>query len=139
MRVTSFFSFFDIVFHPIRDTFYCKLHWLNVSKLLSWRCVLCVSVCPSPIRLFVYACVRKLCLQKTSPQKLLTGFLPNFTGMFLRWSSFKFTQTQLCSMKNSGCHGNQSKKPLKIFSQTTNWIALLFCSNVPQIEVYRIP
>ena len=43
-------------------------------------------------------------------------------------------------MKNSGCHGNQSKKPLKILSsQTTNWIALLFCRNVPYIEVYRIP
>ena len=42
-------------------------------------------------------------------------------------------------MKNFGCHGNQSKKPLKIFSQTTNWIALLFCRNVPYIEVYRIP
>ena len=43
-------------------------------------------------------------------------------------------------MKNSGCHGDQSKKPLKIFfSQTTNWIALLFCMNVPYIEVYRIP
>ena len=34
-------------------------------------------------------------------------------------------------MKNSGCHGAQSKKPLKIFSQITNWIALLFCRNVP--------
>ena len=43
-------------------------------------------------------------------------------------------------MKNSGCHGNQSKKPVKIFySQATNWIALLFCRNVPEIEVYRIP
>ena len=43
-------------------------------------------------------------------------------------------------MKNSGCHGDQSKKPLKIFSsQTTDWIALLFCRNVPYIEVYRIP
>ena len=31
------------------------------------------------------------CVQKTS-QTLLTGFLPNFTGMFLRWSSFKFLQ-----------------------------------------------
>ena len=29
-------------------------------------------------------------LQKISPQKLSTGFLRNFTGMFLRWSSFKF-------------------------------------------------
>ena len=39
----------------------------------------------------VGVCVRKLFLQKTS-QKLLTGFLRNFTGMFLRWSSFKFLQ-----------------------------------------------
>ena len=37
-------------------------------------------------------CVRKLFLQKTSPQKLLTGFLQNFTGMFFTWSSFKFLQ-----------------------------------------------
>ena len=40
----------------------------------------------------VRACVRKLFLQKTSPQKLLIGFLRNFTGMFLRWTSFKFLQ-----------------------------------------------
>ena len=45
-----------------------------------------LCVCPC-IRL----CVRKLFLQKTS-QKLLTGFLRNFTGMFLRCSSFKFLQ-----------------------------------------------
>ena len=31
-----------------------------------------------------YACVCKLFLLKTFPQKLLTGFLPNFTGIFLR-------------------------------------------------------
>ena len=43
------------------------------------------SVRPLSIRC---ACVRKLCLQKTSPQKLLTGFLQNFTGMFLS-NSFK--------------------------------------------------
>ena len=44
-------------------------------------------------RPFVYPCVcfRKLFHENTS-QKLLTGFLPNFTGMFLRWSSFKFLQ-----------------------------------------------
>ena len=30
-------------------------------------------------------------------------------------------------MNNSGCHGNQSKKPLKIFSsQTAYWIAFFF-------------
>ena len=34
------------------------------------------------VRSSVRVCVRKLFLQKTSPQKLLTGFLPNFTGMF---------------------------------------------------------
>ena len=41
---------------------------------------------------FARACIRKLFIEKTSPQKHLTGFLPNFTGMFLRWSSFKFLQ-----------------------------------------------
>ena len=49
------------------------------------------SVRPS-VRPSVCACVRKLFLQKTSPQKQLTGFLRNFTGMFLKWSSFKFLQ-----------------------------------------------
>ena len=29
---------------------------------------------------WVHACISKLFLSKTSPQKLLTGFLPNFTG-----------------------------------------------------------
>ena len=51
--------------------------------------VIPLSVCLSA-RLFGCPCVCKLFLQRTSPQKLLTGFLPNFTGMFLRWSSFKF-------------------------------------------------
>ena len=31
-----------------------------------------------------HACVCKLFLQKTSPLKQLTGYLLNFTGMFLR-------------------------------------------------------
>ena len=78
------------------------------------------------VRPFFCTCVCKLFLQKTSLQKLLTGFLPNFTGMFLSWSSFHSFKL-LCSMKNSGCLGNQSKKSLKIFSsQTTNWIALFY-------------
>ena len=51
-----------------------------------------VSVVRQSVCLSVHACVRKPFLQKTSPQKLLTGFLRNFTGMFLRWSSFKFLQ-----------------------------------------------
>ena len=53
--------------------------------------VVCPSVSPS-VRACLGVCVRKLFLQKTSPHKPLTGFLPNFTGMFLRWSSFKFLQ-----------------------------------------------
>ena len=51
-----------------------------------------VSVMHPSIHLFVLACLCKLFLQKTSPEKLMTGLLPNFTGMFLRWSSFKFLQ-----------------------------------------------
>ena len=31
------------------------------------------------------------------------------------------------------------KKLLKIFSQTINWIVLLFCRYAPLIECYRIP
>ena len=46
----------------------------------------------SVVRPFVRACLRKLFLQKTSPQKLLTGFLRNFLEMFLRWSCLKFIQ-----------------------------------------------
>ena len=41
------------------------------------------------------ACVCKLFLLKTFPQKLLTGFLPNFTGMFLnRGQTLFFTVTE---------------------------------------------
>ena len=51
-------------------------------------CPLSVSLSVRPL---VRAYVHKLLLQETS-QKLLTGFLPDFTGMFLRWSSFKLLQ-----------------------------------------------
>ena len=73
------------------NLFWEKKKMLVTSELLSWRCVrrasVCRLVCPS-----MRACVRKLFLQKTSPQKLLTGFLRNFTGMFPMWSHFKFLQ-----------------------------------------------
>ena len=45
-----------------------------------------MALCPLVVRPWS---VRNRFLQKRSPQKLLTGFLPNFTEMFLRWSSFK--------------------------------------------------
>ena len=67
--------------HFLLFTLCFKLHWPKASELLSWQCVCCVSVRPY---------FRKLFLHKTSPRKLLTGFLRHFTGMFLRWSSFKF-------------------------------------------------
>ena len=54
----------------------------KASELLSWHCVCCASIC-SLVRAF---------LNFSSPQKLLTGFLPNFTRKLLRWSSFKFIQ-----------------------------------------------
>ena len=70
----------------------CKIQFLpKASELLSWPCVRRPSVHPS-VHPFVRVCVCKLLLQKTFPLKLLTGFLPNITGMFLRWSCFKFLQ-----------------------------------------------
>ena len=57
-------------------------------------CAVRPSIWPS-VCLAVRPCVRASVIssfKKTSPQKLLTGFLQNFTGMFLRWSSYKFLQ-----------------------------------------------
>ena len=55
-----------------------KLWYLFLtSELVSWCCV-------------HRAWVSKLFHLKTSHQKLLTGFLLNFTGMLLKWSSLKF-------------------------------------------------
>ena len=51
-----------------------------------------VSVMRLSVRSSMHTCVCKLFLQKTSPQKLLTGFLRHFTGSHLRWSPFKFLQ-----------------------------------------------
>ena len=49
-----------------------------------------MALCPTCVRPFVHPSVNSSF--KTSPQKLLTGFIRNFIGMFLRWSSFKFLQ-----------------------------------------------
>ena len=62
--------------HP--PSFY--LHWPKASEPLSWHSVCHASIC---------LCVCKHFLWKPFSQKLSTGFLPNFTGMFLRLSSFK--------------------------------------------------
>ena len=54
-------------------------------------------------------CVVKLFLSQTS-QKLLTGFLPNFTGMFLRQVYNVSTPLQ----KNQACGAIQALKHLQI-------------------------
>ena len=64
-----------------------------LAPLAKGQQAIVMALCPSCVRpLSVHPCVRKPFLQKTFPQKLLTGFLRKFTGMFLRWSSFKFLQ-----------------------------------------------
>ena len=50
-----------------------------------------MAFCLSCVRPFICMCIHKLFLAKT-PQKLLTGFLPNFMGMFLKWAAFRFLQ-----------------------------------------------
>ena len=77
---------------------------------------LCLSCVRLLVRPSVRECVRKLFLQKTS-QKLWTGFLPNFTGMFLRWSSFKFLQI-IVFYEEFWVLWDQSKKPLTISQMT---------------------
>ena len=67
------------------------------------------SYCNGIVHPSVRVCVHKLFLLKTSPQRLLTGFLPNFTEMFLRWSSFKFFQI-IVFHEEFWFYGNQSKK-----------------------------
>ena len=66
-----------------------------LAPLAEGQRAIVMALCPSCVRPSVRACVRasvNFFLKKTSPQKLLTGFLPNFTGMFIWWSSFKFLQ-----------------------------------------------
>ena len=50
-----------------------------LAPLAKGQRAIVMALCPSSVRPSVLACVRKLFLQKTS-QKLLTGFLRNFTG-----------------------------------------------------------
>ena len=55
-----------------------------LAPLAEGQQAIVMALCLSCVHPFVRAGVRKLFLQKTSPQKLLTGFLPNFTRMFHR-------------------------------------------------------
>ena len=81
-------SFLSFTLFEVQDSFLGPL-FKGQGGIVMVLCLssVCPSVCP-----FVRACISKLCLQKTSPQKLFTGFLLNFTRMFLRWSFFKFRQ-----------------------------------------------
>ena len=115
-----------------------QVHCLFLCPLAKGQRAIVMALCPSCFHVsvrssvnfsFIKLYLRSYCLDfyQTSEECSLGGPL-----------SYSFKS--LCFMKNSGCHGNQSKKPLKIFSShTTNWIELSFCRNVPEIEVYRIP
>ena len=94
------FSYIYTHFH-IEENFFWKTLWRKVkllimsnfaflAQLAEGQRAIVMVLCPSCICPFVLACVHKLFIEKTSPQKLLTGFSPNFTGMFLRGFSFKF-------------------------------------------------
>ena len=76
---------------PILTSIKSYLVFRSTCQRPASYCHAVVCVRPS-FRPSVCACIRKLFLQKTSPQKLLTGFLRNFTGIFPRWSSFKLFQ-----------------------------------------------
>ena len=62
-----------------------------LASLAKGQQAIVMALCPSCVRQSVHTSVNSS-FKNTSPQKLLTGFLPNTTGMFLRWSSFKFLQ-----------------------------------------------
>ena len=83
-------EFFKLTFCHGKRWLLAKFQFL--APLAEGQRAIVMALGPSCVRSSVSACVHKLFLQKTSPQKLLTGFLQNFTGMFLRWSSFKFLQ-----------------------------------------------
>ena len=57
------------------------------SSMVEGQQAIVMVLCLWCVRPSVHLSVRKLFLQKASP-----GFLPKFTRMFLRWSSFKFLQ-----------------------------------------------
>ena len=100
MHLQTIQKWLELSFLPIKGK---KTLWrrekILVTRIFSFLAPLAkgqqaivMALCPLCVRPSMYACIRKLFLQKTSPQKLLTGLLPNFTRMFLRWSSFKFFQ-----------------------------------------------
>ena len=66
---------------------FCPDEIFFLAPLAKSQRAIFMALCPSSVRVSVNSS-----FQKHFPQKLLTGFLQNFTGMFLRWSSFKFLQ-----------------------------------------------
>ena len=90
-----------------------------VFRTTGWRpesyCHGIVSVVRPSIRLYICPCVRPS-VNFSFKKLLLRNYWLDFYQISQECSiddpllnSFKW----LCSMKNSGCHGNQSKKPLK--------------------------
>ena len=109
MEMSKYHVFVDEMWN-IEQLVFSSTGWRPVSYCIGVVSVVRPFVCQS-VFLSERVCIRKFFLQKTF-LKQMTGFLQNFTGMFLRWSSFKFLQIIVF-------YGNQSKKPLKIFSSQT--------------------
>ena len=82
---------------------------------------------------FIHPCMRASV--NSSFKKLLrncfSGFLRNFTGMFLRRSSLKFPQIIVFYEEFWLPWQSKYKTFKNLLPQTTDWIALLFCRNVP--------
>ena len=88
-------------------------HWLMVSYCDRWMPVVRCEAC------FVR---HKQLLQRTSPPKLLAGFLPNLAGMILIWPSLIIVQMVLvcCISRSHRLKIDFRDKTLKIFlSETT--------------------
>ena len=86
--------YLDISLKLFRQILNISLRYINPFPNKLWFLAPSANYCHGVVSVHpcVRVCVREHFLQKISPQKLLTGFLRNFTGMFHSWSSFKFLQ-----------------------------------------------
>ena len=69
---------------------------------------------------------RQQLLERTSPPKLLAGFLPNLVGMILISPSLKIVQTVQVHSITRSHRLKYRMKTIKTFSETTRPRALIF-------------
>ena len=92
-------------------------YWVSTSLLAHLNRRLKVSFCDHPLSVcpFVHN------LSTTSPPKPLIGFLPNFTGMILAWSSFKIVQMVRFHIEVTGAKNRFLTKNLKNLLVRNHW------------------